>query len=60
MKVHQSSYLIQMLKLLYDLRVISHLSIDVSYAPLNIDPLGYYDALDHTDPLLDVTIARYE
>ena len=58
MMVLQNSSLIYMLKLLYDLGVTSHLKANISYAP--IDPMGYYDALDHINPLLDVTIARYE
>jgi hypothetical protein len=54
MMVLQNSPLIQMLKLLHDLGVTTHLRMLITYSP--VDPMGYYDALDPLNPWLDIRL----
>jgi len=55
-KVHQRDPLIYMLKLLYDLGVISHMEIDASMMVSPINVLGSLEVEDFTNPLIDVKI----
>ena len=48
--------IIHMLKLLYDLGVITHMEIEVRQVAQPVDVLGNTKVEDWTNPMIDVTI----